>query len=83
MNGGLNGLEKNFDNPLYIEGSVSPPLPPRPDHPYATLEGASDRYESIPTTSLDFKPEQKEAESPYLNPVNPMDSSTVVYAHIQ
>ena len=78
-------MEKNFDNPLYIEGSVSPPLPPRPEHPYATLEGAADRYESIPTASLDLKPEQKE-ESPYLNPVNPvnpMDSSTVVYAHIQ
>ena len=81
-NGGPNGVEKNFDNPLYTEGSVSPPLPPRIEHPYATLEGAQERYESISVSPTDEKTSQKK-ENPYLDPVNPMNSSTVVYAHIQ
>ena len=112
---------------------MSPPLPPRPEHPYATLEDIHP-VALIPTSegslndlplalvpmegSLDEKPPQSEntgnsyvdpqsgnapydhvdpqptvgsldsrqgkaPENPYLEPANPMNSSTVVYAHIQ
>ena len=103
---------------------TSPPLPPRPDHPYATLEDINNPYAHIPEDlehSLDDKPgpdtvspyvdplsvnldpydhigpqptvgSTPKAENIYLDPVspanhpssdNPMNSSTVLYAHIQ
>lgn len=125
-----NGIgERKFENPLYHEGTtspVSPPLPPRPEHPYATLEDINSPYAQIPEDlehSLDDKPcpdtvspyvdplsvtndpydhigprppagpSTPKAENIYLDPVspanhatppdNPMNSSTVLYAHIQ
>lgn len=80
-----NGIEKNFNNPLYQEGSISPtspPLPPRPEHPYAMLEEVNGPYDQIsnPPLPTEGSPNLKceeLSETPYLDP-----KGASTYAHI-